>query len=79
MGIKKRESNLELFRILLMLMIIAHHYVVNSEIADFFNPTHPTANMLFMTLYGWGGKTVINCFVLVSMFLFFKDEKQSLD
>lgn len=75
MGIKKRESNLELFRILLMLMIIAHHYVVNSEIADFFNPTHPTANMLFMTLYGWGGKTGINCFVLVSMFLFFKDLK----
>ena len=58
-----RSSNLELFRILLMLMIIAHHYVVNSEIADFFNPTHPTANMLFMTLYGWGGE----------------DEKQSLD
>lgn len=61
-----RSSNLELFRILLMLMIIAHHYVVNSEIADFFNPTHPTANMLFMTLYGWGGKTGINCFVLIT-------------
>lgn len=56
MGIKKRESNLEVFRILLMLMIIAHHYVVNSEIADFFNPTHPTANMLFMTFIWMGWK-----------------------
>ena len=27
---KMRNSNLELFRIVLMLMIIAHHYVVNS-------------------------------------------------
>ncbi len=27
---KMRNSNLELFRIFLMLMIIAHHYVVNS-------------------------------------------------
>lgn len=27
---KRRDSNLELFRIILMLMIIMHHYVVNS-------------------------------------------------
>lgn len=28
-----RDSNIELLRILMMLMIIAHHYVVNSGIA----------------------------------------------
>ena len=28
--IKQRESNLELYRIIVMLLIVAHHYVVNS-------------------------------------------------
>lgn len=30
----KRSSNIELFRILSMLMIVAHHYVVNSGLID---------------------------------------------
>ncbi len=30
--IKKRESGLELYRIIFMLLIIAHHYVVNSGV-----------------------------------------------
>lgn len=29
----QRDSNIELLRILMMLVIIAHHYVVNSGIA----------------------------------------------
>lgn len=29
-----RDSNIELLRILMMLVIIAHHYVVNSGIAS---------------------------------------------
>ena len=45
---KQRSSNFELLRILLMLLIIAHHYVVNSGIAAvdgpiFANPTAPHA------------------------------------
>lgn len=31
---KKRQSNLELFRCIVMLLIIAHHYVVNSGLLD---------------------------------------------
>lgn len=31
--IQLRDSNIELLRILMMLVIIAHHYVVNSGIA----------------------------------------------
>lgn len=27
---KKRDSNLELFRIITMMFIVAHHYVINS-------------------------------------------------
>ena len=30
----KRSSNIELFRILSMITIVAHHYVVNSGLLD---------------------------------------------
>ena len=29
-----RDSNIELFRIITMIMIVAHHYVVNSGLMD---------------------------------------------
>lgn len=29
---KQRNSNLELYRIIVMLLIVAHHYVVNSQV-----------------------------------------------
>ena len=31
---KERESGIELFRIITMLLIIAHHYVVNSGVSS---------------------------------------------
>lgn len=31
---KVRDSNLELYRIIVMLLIVAHHYVVNSGLLD---------------------------------------------
>ena len=61
-----RNSNLELFRILLMLMIIAHHYVVNSGLTDVWSANDETGNSLFLALFGWGGKTGINCFILIT-------------
>lgn len=30
-----RNSNLELYSVILMLLIIAHHYVVNSSLSDY--------------------------------------------
>lgn len=33
-GQKIRRSNLELYRIIVMLLIVAHHYVVNSGLTD---------------------------------------------
>jgi len=63
-----RNSNLELFRILVMLLVIAHHYVVNSGLYAggpvLANPT--AAPSLFLLLFGAWGKTGINCFVLIS-------------
>lgn len=56
---KYRNSNLELFRILLMLMIIAHHYVVNSGLTEVWSVNDETGNSLFLALFGWGGKRVL--------------------
>jgi hypothetical protein len=64
-----RSSNLELYRILCMLMIVAHHYVVNSGLTgvDGVLVTEPTAaNSLFLSIFGAWGKTGINCFLMIT-------------
>jgi len=61
-----RESNIELFRILLMIMVIAHHYVVNSGIRELWDYSNISGNMVFSILYGWGGKVAINGFLLIT-------------
>lgn len=61
-----RSTNLELFRIITMLLIIAHHYVVNSGLWDTISQNPTSIKSLFLTLYGAWGKTGINCFVLIT-------------
>lgn len=61
-----RNSNLELFRILLMLMIIAHHYVMHGGFREIWSANDETGNSLFLALFGWGGKAGINCFILIT-------------
>ena len=63
---KKRSSNIELLRIVAMLAIIAHHYVVNSTVCRLFDGAVPTFNSCFLQLWGMWGKTAINVFVLIS-------------
>lgn len=64
-----RCSNLELYRIICMLMIVAHHYVVNSGLTG---PEGPLSNDLitsrsiFLWLFGAWGKTGINCFMMIT-------------
>lgn len=62
----ERSSNLELYRIIVMLLIVAHHSVVNSGVygAAMNNPL--AANSLFAFLLGMWGKTGINCFVMIT-------------
>lgn len=62
----KRQSNIELLRIVGMLMIIAHHYVVNSGITENLSFSQQPANTVFLTLFGMWGKTGINVFILIS-------------
>lgn len=66
---KPRNSNLELYRIICMLMIVAHHYVVNSGLWTVDGPimTNPKAyNSLFLLFLGAWGKTGINCFLMIT-------------
>ncbi len=69
-GTKQRKSNIELFRIITMFLIVLHHYVVNSGLMD------PNGDAVFSDLLSWRsiflllagawGKTGINCFVLIT-------------
>lgn len=63
---KERESNLELLRIITMLLIIAHHYVVNSGLMDLINANPLSKSSIFLLLFGAWGKIGINCFVLIT-------------
>lgn len=69
---KHRDSNLELYRVIIMLLIVAHHYVANSGLIDILkeSPINPTSNL--MLLFGAWGKTGINCFVLITGFFMCK-------
>lgn len=51
-----RNSNIELYRIVLMLIIIAHHYVVNSGIMDSITKQNAlNYKSIFSSVFGWGG------------------------
>lgn len=63
---KERSSNIELYRILVMLSIVAHHYVVNSGMLDSVHANMTSANSLFFYIFGAWGKVGINCFVLIT-------------
>lgn len=72
-----RNSNLELFRIITMLCIVAHHYVVNSGLMASEGPilSNPTAwRSIFLLVFGAFGKTGINCFVLITGYFMCKSQ-----
>lgn len=71
---KVRDSNLELFRIVLMLAIIMHHYVVNSGVLPMLlNTRHEFNSQLLLILGAWG-KTGINCFLLITGYFMCKSQ-----
>ena len=73
-GGKTRNSNLELYRIIVMLLIVAHHYVVNSELWTLMQDSPLTGNSIFLYLFGMWGKTGINCFVLITGYFMCKSK-----
>ena len=64
--VKKRDSNLELYRIILMILIIAHHYVVNSDLINIILSNISNCKSIFLLIFGAWGKIGINCFILIS-------------
>lgn len=66
---KPRSSNLELYRIISMLLIIAHHFVVNSGLRAVGGSmaSNPLAlNSVYLTVFGAFGKAGINCFLMIT-------------
>ncbi len=50
-----------------MIMIIAHHFVVNSGLTEGPMSESPTAlNSLYLSFFGMWGKTAINCFLMIT-------------
>lgn len=68
-GQQKRSSNFELYRIICMMLIVAHHCVVNSGLVSTEGPMveNPNSvNTLMLWTIGMWGKTGINCFLLIT-------------
>lgn len=73
--VKERNSNIELYRVLVMLSIVAHHYVVNSGLMDVMTADNlGDWRSVFSWLFGMWGKTGINCFVLITGYFMCKSE-----
>ncbi len=64
---KQRNSNLELFRIIVMLFIIVHHYVVNSGLLETIleKSSYLWSDYFLVAISGFG-KIGINCFVMIT-------------
>lgn len=63
---KDRKSNIETYRILLMLAIVAHHSVVNSGLLDVLQTESFSTKTILYYFLGMWGKTGVNCFVLIT-------------
>ena len=61
-----RNSNLELYRIIVMLLIVAHHYVVNSGVTHAMQENPTSIPSIYYYIFGAWGKVGINCFVLIT-------------
>ena len=66
MGGVIRSSNLELYRIICMLMIVAHHCVVNSGLVEMLYDNPTAFKPLLLWTFGMWGKTGINCFLMIT-------------
>lgn len=70
-----RSSNLELYKILMMLLIVAHHYVVNSGLTSDGGPIYgdlTAKRSILLLLIGAWGKSAINGFVMITGFFMYK-------
>ena len=63
---KQRKSNLELYRILLMILFVAHHFMEHSELIVHMNEHPDSWQTIYLYIYGAWRKTAINCFMMIT-------------
>ncbi len=63
---KQRDTNIELYRCVVMLLIVAHHYMMHSGLLNVTPYCLTSAKTIYLYLFGMWGKTGINCFVLIT-------------
>ncbi len=73
-SVNMRDSNIELYRIISMLLIVAHHYVVNSGLTTVIYGEPTSARSLFLLVFGAFGKIGINCFVMITGYFMCKSQ-----
>lgn len=61
---KQRNSNIELLRIIAMLMIVAHHFSVHGGFS--FDSSRISVNLIWVQFLQLGGKVGVDIFVLIS-------------
>ena len=76
-GEKDRDSNLELYRCIVMLMIVAHHFVFHSGLMDVMSEEPTSWRSVYLYLFGAWGKVGIDCFVLITGFFMCKSSISS--
>lgn len=69
----ERQSNIELYRIILMIFMVAHHYFVNSGLSVEVITNKTSFTFVYEVLGMWG-KTGINCFVLITGYYMVKSQ-----
>lgn len=66
MGGRLRNSNLELYRIIMMMLIVAHHFVVNSNLWDVLKTEEITWRTYYFYILSAWGKPAIDGFMLIT-------------
>lgn len=61
-----RDSNVELYRIIAMLLIVAHHLSIHSGMIDMASEMPSNINALLVNLFGMWGKIGINCYLMIT-------------
>lgn len=61
-----RQSNFELYRILCLIMVVSHHFVLYSGLMDYVPDTYHNIHSSFLVFLCMSGKTGINCFLMIT-------------
>ena len=64
--LKQRDTNIELYRCIVMLLIVAHHYMMHSGLLNLTPYCLTSSKSVYLYFIGMWGKIGINCFVLIT-------------